>query len=123
MSVEDGFARLDTNMRSGELRWTDCEDIELRDDDGEIVYSGPRYFRCSRTECSALVTHGMVRTGGCWCGNRRLIVPIRLTTEEKSLLKRWYYPLVQWEAAQIQPVVPEGKEPGWGVTVEKKKYA
>ena len=96
------------------IRWTDCEDLEIFDDAGEVVWAGPRYFRCGRAECHVLVTHGMIATGGCLCGNRRLLVAMRLTSEERSLLKRGYYPLVEWERHQIQPVLPQGKNLGWG---------
>jgi hypothetical protein len=103
-------------------RWTDCEDIEVYDEHGTPMYAGPRYLRCARTECNHLVTHGMVRSGGCWCGNRKLIVPMRLSTEEKSLLKRGYYPLVRWEYEAIEPTLPTDKEPGWGKDQFKRRY-
>lgn len=116
--------QLEESKNAGKpLSWHDCEDLEIYDDTGELLYAGPRYFRCSRHECSHLVTHGMVRQGGCWCGNRRLVVALRLTTEEKSLLKRGYYPLCQWEAEVIQVVLPTDKEHGWGRQVWEKKYA
>lgn len=115
---------LQDSPRAGQpVRWSDCDDLEVYDDDGVLQYAGPRYFRCERQECRHLVTHGMVRQGGCWCGGRKLIVPMRLTTEEKSLLKRGYYPLVQWEQEQIQAVAPEGKTLGWGKADYDKRYA
>jgi hypothetical protein len=71
-------------------RWDECDDIEIKDDTGAVVYVGPRYFRCTRVECHGLVTHGMLAQGGCWCGNRRLTVALRLTSEEKLRLKQQF---------------------------------
>lgn len=103
-------------------RWDECDDIEIRDESG-LIYAGPRYFRCARPECHCLVTHGMVQGGGCWCGNRRLAVALRLTTEEKNLLKRGYYPLVGWEVEQIAPTVRHEMPLGWGKADWRKRYA
>ncbi len=114
---------LQTNDKTGPLLWSDCEDIEVYSDEQQLLYAGPRYLRCTRSECHELVTQGMVQKGGCWCGNRRLYVAFRLTTTEKAMLKRGYYPLLIWEASQIQPVCPEGKVPGWGQGEYLKRYA
>lgn len=103
--------------------WTDCEDLEIYDDHGQLIWAGPRYLRCTRAECVHLVTHGMVRTGGCWCGNRRLGVALRLKKDERDKLQQGYYPLCQWEYEQIQPTLPEGKHLGWGREVWEEEYA
>ena len=100
---------------TGPVRWTECDDLEVYGDDGRLLFAGPRYLRCTRAECHHLVTHGMIAQGGCWCGNRRLGVALRLTTTEKNLLKRGYYPLQDWEQAQIQPILPSHATVcGWG---------
>lgn len=115
------------NTNAGPLQWWQCEDIEIFDDEGQLIYAGPRYFRCTRPECIAtdhsLITHGMVRSGGCFCGNRRIGVALRLTKVEKERLAQWYYPLVSWEHGQIQPTCPDGKEPGWGREDYEEQYA
>lgn len=103
------------------IRWADCEDLVVRDDEGVVLYSGPKYLRCKRAECSELVTHGMAHAGGCWCGNRRLGVALKLTTTEKALLKRGYYPLCAWEQALIRPSLPDGKALGWGTAEYQKR--
>ncbi len=108
---------------TGPLLWTDCDDLEVYDA-GTLLFAGPRYFRCTRAECHHLVTHGMIAQGGCWCGNRRLGVALRLTIEEKNQLKRGYYPLLPWEAAQIQPLLPSHATAlGWGRAQWEKRYA
>ena len=115
--------QLRDSPHTGPVRWTECDDLEVTDD-GRLLYAGPRYLRCTRAECHHLVTHGMIALGGCWCGNRRLGVAFRLTTEEKNLLKRGYYPLMDWEAAQIQPILPSfATTTGWGKAEWSKRYA
>jgi hypothetical protein len=126
LGAEDLLARaglVDGLPKDHPMHWTDCEDLEIFDDEGALIFAGPRYFRCSRAECCHLVTHGMVRAGGCWCGNRRLIVAMRITKSEAEKLKQGYYPLVVWEWLAIEPLVPEDKEPGWGRTVWEVDYA
>lgn len=127
MGTEAALARfgvsLTESQATGPVRWDECGDLEVRDEWGKLVYAGPRYFRCSRGTCLHLVTHGMVAQGGCWCGNRRLAVAHRLTTEERALLKRGYYPLVAWEVEQIQPVLASDKQPGWGKVEYDKRFA
>lgn len=116
--------QLTFNNRQGPVSWTDCEDLEVFDDAGHLLFAGPRYFRCARAECRLLVTHGMVAQGGCWCGNRRLAVALRLTLEEKGLLKRGYYALIPWEVEQIHPTLPaQQHETGWGQKEWQKRYA
>src|SRR5262245_61577782 len=104
--------------------WDDCtDDIEVRDEWNMVLWVGPRYLRCTHPECKLLVTHGMIARGGCWCGNRRLGGCLRLTPEEKVLLKRGYYPLLPWEALQIRPTLPPEQSLGWGHDAWKRKYA
>jgi hypothetical protein len=105
------------------LRWDVCEDLEIRDDTGQVLWAGPRYLRCSRFECHSLVTHGMVAQGGCACGNRRLLVSLKLSVEERDRLKQGYYPLLQWEWDQIAPELPAGQQPGWGLEELRARYA
>jgi hypothetical protein len=126
MVPEDLLAKagvIATPAKDYPVRWTECEDLDIFDDDGVLVFSGPRYFRCSRAECCHLVTHGMIRQGGCWCGNRRLTVAMRLTKVEKEHLQQGYYPLVKWEWDAIEVQMPEGHEPGWGKAEWSKEYA
>lgn len=118
------MALLENVSAAAPMDWTVCEDIRVIADDGTVVFSGPKYLRCKRTECNLLVTKGMVKaSGGCWCGNRRLGVALRLTKREAEQLKQGYYPLAIWEAALIQPEVPAGKVIGWGKTEWQAQYA
>lgn len=118
-----GVRLQDTPAKDYPPRWQDCEDLEVWDEWGQLVWAGPRYLRCTRVECHMLVTHGMIAQGGCWCGNRRLAVALRLTKEEAAHLKAGYYPLLQWEAEQIQSTLPPGKAPGWGKAEDAEHYA
>lgn len=106
------------------VRWADCEDITVLDDDGQVIYNGPKYLRCKRDECKELVTHGLIHEhGACWCGNRRLGVALRLTQAERALVKRGFYPLCAWERELIKPSLPPGKEFGWGKVVYQQRNA
>lgn len=105
------------------IQWDECEDIRVTDDEGAVLYNGPRYLRCKRAECRCVVTHGMVIEGGCWCGNRRLEACATLTAAERGLLKRGYYPLVAWEQEAIHPQVLAGKTLGWGKDDWKARHA
>lgn len=84
------------------ISWQDCDDIRVLDDDGQVVYAGPRWVRCARAECNSLVTHGQIQqAGGCICGMRRVVPAWKLTSTEKAGLKRGYYPLLNWEHEAI----------------------
>ena len=97
------------------VQWDEVGDIRVLDDDGQVLYAGPQYLRCLRQECTLVVTHGMIqRYGGCWCGNRRVAVGLRLRQAEKARLKAGYYDLAPWEVELVQPTVPEGATLGWG---------
>jgi hypothetical protein len=101
-----------------------CEDVRVLTDDGALIYSGPKYHRCLRPECLLLVTKGMIKaSGGCWCGNRRLGVALKVTTREAVRLKQGYYPLATWEAELIQPDLPHGTQAGWGKAEWEAQYA
>jgi hypothetical protein len=111
----------DEPVNPAPLQWWECDDLEVTNEHGQLLFAGPRYLRCTRPECLHLVTHGMIAQGGCWCGNRRLSVCLRLTKVEKDRLKEGYYPLLPWEAEAIAP------EPlatlGWGKAVWERDYA
>lgn len=106
------------------VHWAVCEDIRVLTDDGAVLYAGPKYLRCKRAECASLVTHGMTHAGGCFCGNRRLGVALRLTAQERALVKRGYYPLCDWEVVLIRPTLPPGRTTmGWGKGEYEKRMA
>lgn len=78
--------------------WYDCVDIEIRDDDGNLTYTGPKFLRCMADECGALVTHGtMDKFGSCMCGFRKVRPATKLTREEKNGLLNGKYLLNEWE--------------------------
>ncbi len=100
---------VDTPEKDYPPSWRDCEDIRVLDDDGSVLYAGPRWMRCTRIECNALVTHGQIQKGGCVCGQRRVTGAYRLTATEQVMLKRGHYPLLDWEHLAIHgaPRVPQ----------------
>ena len=108
------------NARTGPLRWTDCEDLRVLNDHGDVIYNGPKYFRCRQTDCHELVTHWIVEQGGCVCGSRRLEPAYRLRPDEEERLRTGYYPLVSWEVEAIQPVLPIEHMLGWGISREAR---
>jgi hypothetical protein len=82
--------------------WVECVDIRVIDDAGEVIYNGPRWFRCARDECRILVTQGMIHQGGCHCGNRRLKPAYKLTEAEIHRLQMpGEYELAKWEKELI----------------------
>ena len=97
------------------LSWKDCEDIRVLDDAGNVLYAGPRWMRCTRMECGGLVTHGMVRNGGCPCGQRRVVGAYKLSSTEQWKLKRGHYALLPWEYEAIHGRPPEQVQ-GIGIT-------
>lgn len=109
-------------VRTDPIQWAEPEDIIVTDQ-GQVLYSGPKYVRCTRIECLSLVTQGMVQQGGCWCGNRRVGVVHLLTKAERRRLKAGYYPLTTWEQVLIAPEVPAGKALGWGKEEWDAEYA
>ena len=89
-------------------KWTDCaHDVRVHDDDGSVIYSAPRYFRCVRPECRKLVTPGMSQRGGCACGGRKYNPATSLSLVEKIKLKVGFYYLCDWEKEQIKPLVSQ----------------
>ena len=84
--------------------WYDCEDIRVLDDEGDIIYVGPKWLRCAGPGCGNLVTHGGFEQteGKCpECGWRRVVPAGKLKPKEKTALKKGRYPLVEWEQRLI----------------------
>ena len=82
------------------IDWTDCnEDIRALDDNGNVIYSGPKWIRCAHIDCGELLTHGMIEKHqrGCVCNGRRVVAVRRLKPEEIEGLQSGKYPLTQWE--------------------------
>jgi|GEM_PF-3833780 len=88
----------------GEAHWDVCEDIKVFDDEGKLIYTGPRYMRCGRPECLQLVTHGQIALGSCVCGNRRLRPALMLSEQERLGLRRGAYVLCPWELVAVFPL-------------------
>lgn len=89
--------RFDVKPRTGWRYegWRACTDLI----DPEGV---PRWFRCLK--CNEIVTHGLVRQGGCVCGNRRLQPARELTWWEIVQLKLGRFPLTEQERAAVRPL-------------------
>lgn len=84
------------------MAWSDCTDIKVTDDDGQVLYEGPRYLRCVYGECSSVVTHGQIaKNGGCRCGGRKFRAAVLLTKTEQVQLMTGHYPLTDWETEYI----------------------
>lgn len=84
------------------MHWSDCTDIKVRDDGGEMIYAGPRYLRCVYVECSSLVTHGRIEEiGTCLCGGRKFRAAVKLSKQEQTELMTGHHPLNPWEAIYI----------------------
>ena len=63
----------------------ECGDVIVRNDDGQIIFSGPRFLRCGYAECNSLVTHGMIQEhGGCVCGGKRVRQAVKVTPDEEE---------------------------------------
>lgn len=75
----------------------DCGDIRIRDDNGSVLFEGPRFLRCTHSECGELITHAMIQGGGCTCGGRRVKPAVKVKDKEKTALILGEYPLLAWE--------------------------
>lgn len=87
--------------------WSECEDIRVLGDDGQIIYTGPKWLRCAGPACGEIVTHGMFEKhdGRCGsCGWRRVTPATRLKPQEIEALRRGEYPLVEWEKRLIHDI-------------------
>lgn len=72
-------------------------------DNGETIYKGPAFVRCTQFACQKIVTDGYIAEHGkCYCGNHKLIEATALTPEEEEGLLRGDYPLAPWEAFFIE---------------------
>lgn len=98
------------------MRWTDCTDIVVTDDDGSEVYDGPKFKRCYYNECGSLVTQGQIEQHGtCVCGGRKMRAAVLLTINEISGLMTGKYLLNEWENELIGndeielPIIEEGE--------------
>lgn len=78
--------------------WYECHDIDVRDDDGNIIYTGPKFMRCVYPECNSLVTQGKIdESGTCYCGGRKMRAAVRVTEEERGEILTGKRPLNDWE--------------------------
>lgn len=85
-----------------ETRWYDITDIQIKDDEGIIVFSGPKFQRCFYHECGKLVTYGYLEEHqSCFCGGRKFRVPSVLTEVERQDLLSGAYPLTELEVLYI----------------------
>ena len=80
-----------------------CYDVAVRDDDGEEIYSGPRFYRCVVPDCRKLITNGWIASGNpCICGGRRLSPATNLSDQEKDSLEKGFYVLLDWEQELLE---------------------
>ena len=84
----------------------ECGDLRVRDDNGLIIYDGPRFLRCQQVECAGLVTHGMIQQhGGCECGGVRIKPAVLVKPEEQAKLLDGDYPMLKWEKEALNEFV------------------
>ena len=84
--------------------WYDCVDIVVKDDDGEIIYDGPKFLRCAYpSDCGSIVTHGWLdqNDGHCYCGGRKFRAALMLKPEEQRALMMGKHPLNEWETKMV----------------------
>jgi len=94
---QEKWSDLETDTERTKIN-TECFDVRVRDDDGKIIYAGPRFLRCQRIDCGALVTHGMIQElGSCMCGSRRVRAAVNVMPEEESALQELRLPMLPWE--------------------------
>lgn len=85
----------------------ECFDVRVRDDDGVVIYSGPRFLRCQRIDCGALITHGMIQElGACMCGSRRVRAAVNIMPEEEAALSNFTLPMLPWERECMYVTAP-----------------
>ena len=79
--------------------WYDCTDIDVFDDDGVLIYRGPKFLRCMANECQGIVTQGMIEEiGKCGhCGFRKTRSATKLSRDEVNDFLTGKYPLNEWE--------------------------
>jgi hypothetical protein len=86
----------------------ECYDVKVWDDDGTLVYQGPRFYRCTASVCgNALHTVRQISEGGgCRvCGMTKFMPAVKLLPEEQQALMAGTYKMHPWEVAIL-----EGKE-------------
>lgn len=85
------------------MHWYDCIDIRVTDDDGQVLYDGPKFLRCQYTECAEIATQGWLEEhdGHCYCGGRKFRPALLLTTEEKRAFMNGKYSLNAWETMMV----------------------
>lgn len=86
------------------MHWYDITDIEVKNDDGLVLYNGPKFLRCVYSECGRIVTHGQLEKDGegqCACGGRKTRAAVLLTQDEKNGLMKGKYLLNEWETKMI----------------------
>ncbi len=100
--VDDSKWRGEKSPRRGWIYtgWRQCGDVYIKG----VIERAPRYLRCLKAGCNRLVTHGQVSMGGCACGNRKLAPALSLSYIEAILLKIGWFPLADWERAEVKPI-------------------
>lgn len=84
------------------MLWWECGDIRVYSDQGEVLYSGPKFVRCEEYGCRAIVTDGQLKAhGACECGMRRFRPALKLTDDEKRKFLSHSYILSEWEEKMI----------------------
>ena len=85
------------------MNWYDCVDIEVIDDDGNIIYDGPKFIRCTYVaDCGFVVTQGYLQEHGCcYCGGRKFAPARVIKPEERERLLSDETPKTEWEAMMI----------------------
>lgn len=84
------------------MDWWECGDIKIYTDAGDVMYSGPKFVRCTEYGCQEIVTDGQIREhGACACGNKRYRSCRKLTETERKGMLNGAYLLSEWEYQMI----------------------
>lgn len=78
----------------------ECYDVKVFDDDGALIYQGPRFYRCTAAVCgNALHTVRQINEdGGCRiCGMTKFMPAVRLLPDEEFEVASGMYRMHPWE--------------------------
>jgi hypothetical protein len=91
------------------MDWTDITDVRITDEDGNVLYEGPKFLRCYYNECLSIVTQGQINLHGrcASCGGRKFRQTVLLKQNEIMDLSSGKHVLAQWEKEMIDGSIKE----------------